>query len=236
MFSDAGPDIRWCGNERGVAGDPNWSTVDPHVVTYPGQDGPGVNDALQHGHASGTVWRPAEVDVSIRRGWFHHPADDATVRSVDDLADLYFTSVGRNAKLLLNVPPTRDGLLHDTDVARLAGFRARLDAMFATTLPLLHATWRRAGPRTAVAEWNLNRDMTPAFARLGEDITRGQRVAQYALYGERGSAWNVLSHGATIGHAKLDRLVRIPVRRVRLVIEDAVAAPEPVRVVLYQGN
>ena len=129
MFSDAGPDVRWCGNERGIAGDPNWSAVNPNVVTFPGQDGPGINDALQHGDRAGTVWRPAEVDVSIRPGWFYHPAEDDRVRTVDNLIDLYFSSVGKNGKLLLNVPPTRDGLLHATDVARLAAFRARLTAM-----------------------------------------------------------------------------------------------------------
>src|SRR5690242_12364215 len=113
MFSDAGPDVRWCGNERGTAGDPNWSTVNPSGVTFPGADGPGIIAALQHGDPTGTVWRPAEVDVSIRPGWFHHAAEDARVRSVDNLVTLYETSVGRNGKLLLNVPPTRDGRLHD---------------------------------------------------------------------------------------------------------------------------
>ena len=78
MFSDAGPDVRWCGNEKGVAGDPNWSTVDPTIVAYPGASGDGVIEALQHGNPDGRVWRPAEADTSIRPGWFYHPADDAT--------------------------------------------------------------------------------------------------------------------------------------------------------------
>ena len=134
MFSDAGPDVRWIGNERGVAGETNWSTVDPAVVSFPGQSGPGVNAMLQHGDPAGSAWRPGETDVSIRPGWFHHPAEDARVKSVDDLVSLYFTSVGRNSKLLLNVPPTRDGLLHETDVARLAGMHDRLTQLFAHDL------------------------------------------------------------------------------------------------------
>jgi alpha-L-fucosidase len=69
MFSDAGPDVRWCGNEKGVAGDPNWSSVDPASVPYPGASGPGVIVALQHGDPAGTSWRPAEADTSIRPGW-----------------------------------------------------------------------------------------------------------------------------------------------------------------------
>src|SRR4051794_9333800 len=123
MFSDVGPDVRWCGNENGTAGDPNWSTIDPNAVPYPGADVPKVGEILQHGDPAGSVWRPAEVDVSIRPGWFYHPAEDDRVRSVDNLLDLYFSSVGRNGKLLLNVPPTREGLLHPTDVARLTAFR-----------------------------------------------------------------------------------------------------------------
>ncbi|MDE3129012.1 MAG: alpha-L-fucosidase, partial [Gemmatimonadota bacterium] len=83
MFSDAGPDVRWCGNERGVAGDPNWSTVDPAVVAVPGQSGPLVTPELQHGDPNGTVWRPAEADVSIRPGWFYHPAENGRVRTVE---------------------------------------------------------------------------------------------------------------------------------------------------------
>src|SRR4029079_8844613 len=115
MFSDAGPDVRWCGNENGSAGEPNWSSVDPTIVTVPGMPGANIINALQHGQEDGTVWRPAECDVSIRPGWFHHAAEDARVKTADTLMNLYFRSVGRNAKLLLNVPPTKDGLLHPTD-------------------------------------------------------------------------------------------------------------------------
>src|SRR5207247_1704040 len=64
MFSDAGPDVRWCGNEAGAAGDPNWSTVDPAAVPYPGASGDAVIAALQHGDPRGSVWRPAETDTS----------------------------------------------------------------------------------------------------------------------------------------------------------------------------
>ena len=94
IFSDAGPDVRWIGNERGVAGDPNWSTVNPATVPYPGASGDDVIAMLQHGDPHGTVWRPGEADVSIRPGWFWHPAEDAQVRSVDDLVELYFTFGG----------------------------------------------------------------------------------------------------------------------------------------------
>jgi alpha-L-fucosidase len=229
MFSDAGPDVRWCGNERGVAGDPNWSTVNPDIVRYPGADGPGITDALQHGDPAGAVWRPAEVDVSIRAGWFYHPAEDDRVRSVDDLENLYFTSVGRNGKLLLNVPPTREGLIHPTDVARLAGFRKRLSTLFEWDVAGgARSAWRTTSPRTAELEIELARPTTISVARLEENVARGQRVARYTLAGATDGEWSVLARGTTIGYTKLDRLAPANVRRVRLTIEDAVASPEPV--------
>jgi alpha-L-fucosidase len=221
MFSDAGPDVRWCGNERGAAGDPNWSTVNPDVVTFPGQSGPGVIEALQHGDPHGTVWRPAEVDVSIRPGWFYHAAEDVRVRSVDNLIELYFSSVGRNGKLLLNVPPTRDGLLHATDVARLTEFWSRISSLFA------EATSRVVEPD---AEIDLGRTITVSVARFEEDIARGQRVARYTLYGANDGDWRVLSRGTTIGHAKLDRFTPTTVRRVKLVIDERVAPTLPINV------
>src|SRR4051812_35831740 len=162
VFSDAGPDVRWSGNERGIAGDPNWSAVDPSVVRFPGQSDDAVGDALQHGHPHGSVWRPAEVDVSIRPGWFYHQAQDSAVRTEDDLVQLYFTSVGRNAKLLLNVPPTRDGLLHETDAARLSGMHRRLELMRASHIPVAQPSWHRTSARTAAAEWRLSRPGAPA--------------------------------------------------------------------------
>lgn len=112
MFSDAGPDIRWIGNEKGTAGDPNWCTMDPAAVPYAGADGPGIIQALQHGDPHGSVWRRGEADVSIRPGWFYHPAEDAQVRSIENLMDLYRSSVGSNAGLLLNVPRTGTGCSH----------------------------------------------------------------------------------------------------------------------------
>lgn len=224
IFSDAGPDVRWCGNERGVAGDPNWSTMNPDAVPYPGADGPGIIAALQNGDPAGTVWRPAEVDVSIRPGWFYHPAEDERVRSVDNLVELYFTSVGRNGKLLLNVPPTRDGLLHATDVARLAGLRELISRGFEHDVAERARVVRRdTGPRTMELDFEFSEPVTIGIARAAEDITSGQRVSRYRLLGSSGGDdWRVLSQGTTIGYTKLDRYPTATVRRVRLAIDDAV--------------
>ncbi|MGH7671228.1 MAG: alpha-L-fucosidase [Gemmatimonadaceae bacterium] len=234
MFSDAGPDVRWCGNEQGVAGDPNWSTVDPAVVSYPGESGPRVTPELQHGDPAGSVWRPAEADVSIRPGWFYHAAEDEHVRTVDSLIDLYLSSVGRNSKLLLNVPPTREGLLHPVDVTRLAAFSAQRGTMFAQDLASAsRPAWGITGNGSATVDLELDAPTTITIARLEEPIAQGQAVAQYALYGSDGGRWQPLSRGTTIGYAKLDRFDPVRVRQVRLVIERAVAEPSPVVVKLF---
>jgi alpha-L-fucosidase len=237
MFSDAGPDVRWCGNERGVAGDPNWSAIDPAAVPYPGAPGDAVIAALQHGDPHGAVWRPAEVDVSIRPGWFHHPAEDERVKTVDQLSDIWFTSVGRNSKLLLNVPPTRDGLLHPTDVARLVALRERVTSLFAQDFAAGRSLrWRATGPRTAVAEVDLGQGVSVGIVRLEEDIAQGQSVARYTIEGSANGAWRELARGTTIGYRKLDRFEPSEVRAVRVRVEDAVATPRRLRVGLYGGG
>jgi alpha-L-fucosidase len=237
IFSDAGPDVRWIGNEIGSAGDPNWSTVDPSVVPYPGATGEGVTEMLQHGDPHGTAWRPGETDVSIRPGWFYHPEEDEQVRAVDDLVDLYFTSVGRNSKLLLNVPPMPAGLLHETDVRRLHGMRAGLDEMFADDLATGTTRRRTAtGPRTAVQELHLDRSARVGVIELAEDVARGQSVTGYRVEGLTASGWRTLTSGITIGYKKLDRFEPVPVRRVRLHLEDGWDTPREVRVALYAGD
>jgi alpha-L-fucosidase len=234
IFSDAGPDVRWCGNERGLAGDPNWSTVDPAAVPYPGASGDHVTAMLEHGDPDGSVWRPAETNTSIRPGWFYHPAEDGRVREVDDLVDLHFTSVGRNSKLLLNVPPDRRGLLHDTDVARLRAMRERLDSIFAQDLAAGRTmSWRRTGARSAAGDLDLGRAVPVGVIRLEELIEQGQMAARYSLLGGDGDAWRALARGTTIGYAKLDRFEPVPISRLRIVIEDAAAEPTPVQLRAY---
>jgi alpha-L-fucosidase len=234
IFSDAGPDVRWCGNEAGTAGEPCWSMVRPAVVPEPGVFSDEIRAHLQHGEADGTVWRPAEADTSIRPGWFYHAAEDDRVRSVDELVDLYFTSVGRNSKLLLNVPPTRDGLLHDTDIGRLSAFRHDLDTRFASDLAATAKSgWRRTGSGSAELSLEFDRPVRIACARLAEDIESGQRVAEYALLGSDGIAWETLSRGTTIGYAKIDRFRAEAVTAVRLVVTDAIGEPLPIRLQVF---
>jgi alpha-L-fucosidase len=231
MFSDAGPDIRWIGNERGVAGDTNWSTMNPDAVPYPGADGPGIIAALQNGDPDGSVWRPGETDVSIRPGWFYHPAEDAKVKAVDQLVDLYFTSVGRNSKLLLNVPPTRAGLLHETDVARIAGMAGRLATLTGPDLARGRALRASTSDdRSAVFELDLGHDSTISVTDIREAIEHGQVVSRYVVEGAANAAsgdWRTIASGTTIGYRKLDRFPPTRVRRLRLRVETVARLPRP---------
>lgn len=232
IFSDAGPDVRWIGNERGVAGETNWSTVDPAIVTHPGMTGDEVMRSLTEGDRNGSVWRPGETDTSIRPGWFWHPAEDHRVRGVDDLVQLYFTSVGRNSKLLLNVPPTRDGVIHPTDAVRLIAMRRRLDECFAAphggevgwsaaTATAGTAHWRAAGPRPV------------ATIDLSESIEEGQRVGRHVVEARTPTGWVEVARGTTIGYRRLHAVEPREITHLRVRIDDCVAPPRAIAIRLY---
>lgn len=255
MFSDAGPDIRWIGNERGVAGDPNWCTVDPAAVPYPGADGPQIISALQHGDPMGTVWRPGEADVSIRPGWFWRESEDAKVRSVDNLEQLYYSSVGRNANLLLNVPPSTHGLLGDADVRALTGFGARIAATFASDVAAGALVTATQGGETAKAAADLDPDSawfagaavseaSLEFAlegpvrfdviELREPIaTFGQTIESHEIAARADGAWMVIARGTTIGNKRLHRIEPLTADAVRVTVRSTVGELRVSRLGLY---
>ncbi len=128
VFSDIGPDIRWVGNENGIAGETNWNFLD--TAGYKRGIGAPPTEVLNQGNYNGKKWIPAECDVSIRPGWFYHASEDDKVKSPQQLFSLYLKSVGRGANLLLNVPPDRNGLISDKDSIALVGFKALRDESF----------------------------------------------------------------------------------------------------------
>lgn len=258
MFSDAGPDIRWIGNERGTAGDPNWCAVDPSRVPYAGADGPDIISALQHGDATGTVWRPGEADVSIRPGWFWRDTENDQVRTPANLEELFFSSVGRNANLLLNVPPTRDGLLHESDARALTDFGRRLDALFANNLAqhakaTASSTLARANGAARVVEpdpdtfWAAAEDARSASIELvlskAESIgvvsleeaigTRGQVVEAHEIAVSSGGEWITIASGTTIGHRRLHNVGPLDATRVRVRLRSSLGAPSLSRLGLF---
>ncbi|PWT95284.1 MAG: glycoside hydrolase family 29 (alpha-L-fucosidase) [Bacteroidetes bacterium] len=121
IFSDIGPDIRWIGNEKGIAGETNWNLLD--TAGFKRGNGAPETDTLNSGNVNGKNWIPGEADVSIRPGWFYHKEEDQKVKTPEQLFDLYLKSVGRGTNLLLNVPPDRRGLMTSYDSAALMGFK-----------------------------------------------------------------------------------------------------------------
>jgi alpha-L-fucosidase len=206
---------------------------------------------LTQGHEDGTHWVPAECDVSIRPGWFYHPDQDTKVKSLADLLEIYYGSVGRNGLLLLNVPADRRGLLHENDVARMAEFKAVLDETFKTNLAagrkvqiswpgtgagqlstgmITDGNWRTSLPQftdPGVLNIELNLGQEVEFDRIAlqEDIRAGQRVRAFALEFWDGRAWKELIRGTTIGYKRLLRVPLIRTARLRLQILDSRAAP-----------
>lgn len=245
MFSDEGPDVRWIGNERGAAGETCWSLLDRSRVKV-GQADTGY---LNTGDPDGPDWLPGETDTSIRKGWFWHP--DQAPKSLEELLDIYFHSVGRNSVLLLNVPPDRRGLIADEDVAALRGLRARLDRIFERNLALdakASAGEVRGGSPQFAASRVLDDDPQTYWAtddatrsaelliefpsprtfnviRLQEPVRLGQRVSSYRVEAWDGEAWRLVVRGTTIGYKKLDRVSRMQASRVRIVVEEARACP-----------
>ena len=248
LFSDAGPDVRWVGNEAGHAGDPCWATIDPTGMA-PGRADPAV---LNQGHRNGTHWLPAEVDVSIRPGWFYHPAEDSRVKTPEHLLRIYYESVGRGANLLLNVPPDRRGRIHDSDARALRQWRRILDATFARDLARgakaaatnTRGNAARFAPanvldgnpdtywasedavRTPELTLDLGRSVTFGVVRLREHLPLGQRVDAFALDAWAGSGWEEFARGTSIGAQRLVRCARpVTTERVRLRITAAPVCP-----------
>ena len=104
IFSAEPTNVRWIGNEKGIAGDPVWHKVNPDKI----RNNPS-NSYLNHGDPEGKQYSVGEADVSIRSGWFYH--DNQEPKSLRELMDIYFKSVGRGTPLLLNIPPNQDGNL-----------------------------------------------------------------------------------------------------------------------------
>jgi alpha-L-fucosidase len=255
IFSDAGPDVRWVGNERGFAGETNWCPLRRDEF-YPGTP---EYAQLTEGHEDGTHWVGAECDVSIRPGWYYHPAEDGAVKSPTELLAIWHASVGRGANLLLNLPVDRRGLVHERDVHSLRGLRAGLDAIYATDLARgarASASNVRAGSRrfaagnvldgdplsfwacdddvrSATLELELARPAELDRIRLEEHIALGQRVRAFALELREQGRWRCVARGTTVGARRILCFPAARAEAVRVRIEDSRAAPTLARFSLY---
>lgn len=234
ICSDAGPDLRWAGNADGMVGDPNWAPVDPGVVPVPGAGGADVIDMLQHGDPDGAVWRPAEAKVSIRPGWFWHPAEDGAVLNGANLLERYFATVGRNAGLLLNVPPTRAGQLHERDLRSLAEFADLRARIFQRDLTV--GAIRVQSDDGRRIHLRLPNPVEFDVIALQEDIRHGQVVSAHHVEALIRGQWRTVAEGTTIGHKRLHRIPATGAVQVRLVIEAAIAVPRMGRMSLHRTD
>jgi alpha-L-fucosidase len=255
MFSDAGPDIRWVGNESGMGSLTNWCLLNKDEMW------PGGNFAriLGEGHEDGKYWVPAEVDVSIRRGWFWHSSQDSLVRSPENLLGLYYSSVGRNSNLLLNVPPDIRGLLHENDVRSLMEFKALREKEFESELAggkKVKASGTR-GKGYAASNvndgdpetfWSLKDDQTIADITIDlgmetevnrilvqEYIKLGQRVQEFKIEAYVNGGWQQVIDGTTIGYKIIRKFEVVKTSKIRLTISKSKASPVISNIELYRA-
>ena len=251
MFGDIG-DVRWVGNESGYAGDPCWATYTPHgkdgKAPAPGQT---VYQEGENGTRNGEFWMPAEVDVSIRPGWFYHAKEDKKVRTPENLMKIYFESVGRGANLILNLPPDRSGQVNAIDLASLREFGRRLETTFGTDLAggakaeagntrgndeQFSAARVNDGDRntywctddaqlTSELTLDLDKEVTFNVVSLREYLPLGLRVDDWALDQWDGSEWKEFAKGTSIGNRRLWRGDDVTTDKVRLRITKAAACP-----------
>ncbi|WP_116124920.1 alpha-L-fucosidase [Lewinella sp. IMCC34183] len=256
IFSDAGPDIRWVGNERGVVGDPNWNTINPDTL-YAGKAG--ITDLLNHGTPGADTWMPAEVDVSIRPGWFYHAEEDSLVKTPQQLFEIYLTSVGRGSQLLLNIPPDRRGRIHETDVASLRGWRQMIDSTFADNLATdasadgeayrgMHEDYGPAqvldddpetywatddGATTGSFTIQLPEARELGYVLLQEPIRLGQRVAGFRISALVDGEMREIGSGETIGYKRILLVDRVSTDRITVEVTESLAPPLLSRVAVY---
>jgi alpha-L-fucosidase len=248
FFSDAGPGVRWVGNENGRAGETNWNTITPDTL-FAGQSD--INGLLNTGSENGTHWIPAETDVSIRPGWFYHAKEDSLVKTPEQLVEIYLTSVGRGSTLLLNVPPDKRGLFHEQDVKALRGFRTLLDHEFKTNFALncrveassYRGNSKKYSPENLTDEnketyWTTDDSVTTAslvmhlekpqsvkYILLKEYIQLGQRIKSFHIEIEKEGRWKKVAEATTIGYKRILKIEPVLTNKIRISLTSAKACP-----------
>ncbi|RZJ28625.1 MAG: alpha-L-fucosidase, partial [Chryseobacterium sp.] len=242
MFSDVGPDVRWVGNEKGFAGETMWSTITIKPENAPGKMSPVY---LNVGDRNGTSFIPAETDVSIRPGWFYHEKEDAQVRTPQNLVDLYYTSVGRNSLLLLNIPPNKKGLFAAQDEKNLYEYKSILDETFKKNLAKKRADKALTDQKlesfvtlqnNQPYEINLKRKTSFDRIALQENIAEGQRNEEALIEFWDGKAWKEITKLTTIGHKRLLRFPMVTAKKVRFTVEKSLSPVQLSEFGLYKAS
>ena len=258
LFSDAGPDIRWIGNERGYAGQTNWSTINRETIVV-GEADPSY---LNSGDPEGKNWVVPLCNTSIRPGWFYHQEEDSRVKTPQQLLDVYYKSVGRNGVLLLNIPPNRRGLFHDNDIQSLQEFRSILDETFKTNFALgkkaSASNTRQQGStfspantvdkkpdsywavddhiREATLEIDLGKLTVFDRILIQEPIRLGQRISEFEIRGFVNGEWSRLAKGTTIGYKRILRIPLVKADKIQLIIHKSNNTPAISNFGIYKAS
>ena len=233
-------DVRWVGNEKGIAGNPCYATIDESSLIYE------ITSELNSGKIDGEAFIPGEADVSIRPGWFYHSHQDNQVRTPKNLINLWFNSIGRNAGFLLNVPPDRRGLIHENDAKSLIEFRKILNESFSNNL----AEKAKIEASTSRPECNaeyiiskekvyapLDRDRTPEIIftfdeeqefnviSISELIELGHKVVDIDFFAEIDGKWKLLFNSKVIGYKICQHFNPVKTKKVKIKINDALDTP-----------
>ena len=267
-ISISGPDVRWCGNEAGDTRESEWSVLPTGFYTAEmvAQNSQQTDDAsfrekkiddmerdlgsrqfLQG--AKGYVWRPSETDTSIRPGWFYHPEEDDKVRSLETLLDIWYRSVGGNSTLLLNIPPDKRGLFHETDVQRLReigdylrktfGNNLALNAQFtATSDDGYHPAGNMAvdsydayykpfdGENAVTIGIKLAKTEEVTHVVIKEHIPMSQRIEQYVIEAKLpDGTWKEVNQGTTVGYKRIAKFDPVTTDELRIQILDSRVCP-----------
>lgn len=268
-----GPDVRWVGTESGYGRDTEWSVVPANLKNAgeiaarsqqkAGTFKPAIKaTTLDLGSreklysAKMLVWYPSEVDVSIRPGWFYHRKQDNKVKSVEKLLDIYYSSVGKNSVLLMNIPPDKRGLIHENDVETLKNWRMVLDQTFRENLATGanmenskpssgqqiqsmvdedYDTYWLANGKTPIIEISLDDYINFDRLLLQENITIGQRVEKFKLEAMIDGKWKGIGEGTTIGYKRILRFPELTTNKIRLTILQSRANPAIASFGLYKS-
>ena len=251
IFSDAGPDIRWVGNEKGYANKTTWSNIYKDSVYG------GMPDyyKFSSGQENGSHFIPTETDVSIRPGWYYHPEEDDKVKSLEKLIDIYFNSVGLNSSLLLNIPVDTRGLIHENDTKRLYELNNYIRNTFSnnffmeskmyfndTSHPIDKLIDNKISTicpfktkLNNVIEISLNENKIIDIFKISENINLGQRVKKFRLQALMDDIWVTIEEGTTIGSKRLIKFEPIDIKKLKFTIIDSKDIPMISEIGIYKS-
>ena len=241
-----GDDVRWVGNEGGMGRDTEWSATAMAPGSYTDKNEAmaalGIDNMSKDlgsreliAKAQEAYWYPSEVDVSIRPGWFYHADQDEHVRSLANLVNIYYRSVGCNSVLLLNIPPDRRGLIHEVDVQRIKELSTYIGKTFANN-------YVENGNQSWVAETGQSKEynvkagsMVNTFL-IQEDIAQGQRVEDFLVEVYSNGAWQYAAEGTTVGYKRLLRFSDCQPEKIRVTIRSTRATANITNIGLYYAE